>query len=136
MISTTVKAEYFLENRLQNHVILCGSDFLTFGMQRVFKRNRLISGRDYILMSYDNFRKYLKLDDDWFRIPSITHPLEPHAAAVADMVEELIRRPDAGYYRTYVTPADEFVIRQQDGNDDRQASKGYPKKTLGKERRS
>lgn len=105
-------ARYFLEHHLQDHIIICGSDFLTFGMQKFFHSQNMSCGRDYELLSYDNFQKYLKFDNDYFQVSSITHPQEQHAAAVVDMIEELTRRPETGYFRTYITPANEFIVRE------------------------
>jgi len=66
---------------------------------------------DYSLISYDNFRKYIDGKKEFFNVSSVTHPLEDHARALVDMIEEVGKMPQTGYYRAYVTAAKEFVIR-------------------------
>ncbi|MBE6357266.1 MAG: GntR family transcriptional regulator [Lentisphaerae bacterium] len=104
-------AEYFVKNHLQNHLIFSLSDFFTYGMQKVFKQKNLHYPADYSMISYDNYYKYLGEQCGFFNIPSITHPLEEHARAIVDMIEELDRHPDNGCFRAYITMAEEFVIR-------------------------
>ena len=104
-------AEYFLRHHLQDHLIFSASDFLAFGMQKVFRREKLNCSADYRMISYDNFRKYLAGDSDILNISSITHPLEDHAKAIVDMIGELDRHPGTDYRRVYITAAKEFVVR-------------------------
>jgi len=104
-------AGYFLKNQLQDHLILSVSDFFTYGMQKVFNRMNLKYSVDYSLISYDNFRKYIDGKKEFFNVSSVTHPLEDHARALVDMIEEVGKMPQTGYYRAYVTAAKEFVIR-------------------------
>ena len=104
-------AEYFLEHHLQDHLIFSVSDYFTYGMQKVFKRENLKYSADYSLISYDNFYKYQNGKGDFFKVSSITHPLEEHAQAVVDMIEELVREPRADIFRAYTTCAKEFTVR-------------------------
>jgi len=106
-------AKYFLEHRLQDHLIFSVSDFFTYGMGKVFKKEGLKYPADFSMISYDNFYKYMddSAEKELFNVPGITHPLEAHAAAVVDMISELNLHPDSGYYRAYITGAEELVIR-------------------------
>ena len=104
-------AEYFLEHHLQDHLIFSVSDYFTYGMQKVFKRENLKYSVDYSLISYDNFYQYQNGKGDFFKVSSITHPLEEHAQAVVDMIEDLVRGPETDFFRAYTTCAKEFTVR-------------------------
>jgi len=107
-------AEYFLEKRLFDHLIFSVSDFFTYGMLDFFNRHKLSYGRDYQLISYDNFQSYLESSNAFLNVSAVTHPLIGHARAAVAMIEDVTRRKETGFFRTYITPAAEFVVRGED----------------------
>lgn len=105
-------AETFIEEKLFDHVIFSVSDFFTYGMFDVFRRRGLVYGKDFQLVSYDNFQSYLGMPVESLDVTAVTHPLAAHARAVVDMIEDVTRKNENGYFRTYTTPATEFVVRE------------------------
>ena len=111
MLAGTKCARYYMEHKLQDHIIISPSDFITYGMMDVFSSAGMVSGRDYHLISYDNLEGRLENDSLKLNLNSITHPIASHAEAVIALLENLIRNPSRNYYQTYFTPTTEFIIR-------------------------
>ena len=101
-------AKFFLNNKLNDHVIISSSDFVTYGMMDVFESRHLVNNVDYRIISYDNFRQHLK-NDDVLNVNSITHPLAAHADALCMMLRNISRKKS--YYQAFFTPATEFIVR-------------------------
>lgn len=105
-------AKYFIENKLNDHVIITTSDFATYGMMKVFKENSYIQNRDFFLISYDNLSEYLEGEKLNLDVNSITHPLQEHADALCVMLESITRKK-TNYFQAYFTAATNLVIRHE-----------------------
>lgn len=113
-------AEYYLAHELFDQAIFSTSDFLAIGMMMEFKRRGATPGKDFQLISYDNFEKRLKHPDFQFGITGITHPQDAMVKALLAMLENLERGPSENqFYQTYFVPAWEFVIRDSTKKNNR-----------------
>ena len=105
-------AQYFIENNLKDHVIITTSDFVTFGMMDVFKEYNYKQNRDFFLISYDNTKDSFGYTNEHFDVNSITHPLQEHADAICEMLENITRKKTK-FYQAYFTCANNLVIRHE-----------------------
>lgn len=107
-------AEYYLERRLFDHAIFSSSDFLMIGMMMVFRKRGVVPGRDFQLVSYDNFESHVSHPEFQFGIPGITHPQDAMVKALIRMLENLDKSENENeFYQSYFVPAQEFIVRQQ-----------------------
>ncbi len=105
-------AEYYLKNKMFDHAIFSTSDFLTIGMYDIFKKSGVIPGRDFKLISYDNFEGRIGGPDFQYGITGITHPQDEKIKAILAMLESLEKIPSGGaFYNTCFVPAHELIIR-------------------------
>ncbi len=106
-------ATYYLENHFQDYAIISTSDFLSCGMLDVFWKNGLVSGKDFLLLSYDNLESRIRKEEYQFGVTSITHPQDAELHAIASLLESLEKIPSCNeFYQTYFVPARELVIRK------------------------
>ncbi len=105
-------AEYYVKNKMFDHAIFSTSDFLTIGMYDIFRKYGLIPGRDFKLISYDNFEGRIGSPDFQYGITGITHPQDEEVKAILAMLDSLEKIPSEGiFYKTYFVPAHELVVR-------------------------
>lgn len=103
-------ARYFLQNKLNDHVIISSSDLITLGMVDVFKQQNLVNNSDYRIISYDNMQELFTDGKINLDMNSIIHPIHKHAEALCSLLLDLLKK-DTCFYRTYFTPATELIIR-------------------------
>lgn len=117
-------AEYYLGRRLFDHAIFSSSDFLMIGMMMVFQKRGVVPGRDFQLISYDNFESHLNHPDFQFGIPGITHPQDAMVKALISMLGNLDKSENEDeFYQSYFVPAHEFIIRPKDSGVNQESSK-------------